>query len=62
MNTVGDWGIFFCQMADIRIASWEKSPLYALFDDVVFSYEVGYVKPQPQIYEIALKRLQNNMD
>jgi len=46
----------------IDVASWEKSPLYALFDDAVFSYEVGYVKPQPQIYEIALKRMNVNLE
>lgn len=29
----------------------------ALFDAVVLSYEEGYAKPEPQIYEIAAERL-----
>lgn len=29
----------------------------ALFDDVVLSYKVGFIKPQPQIFELALKNL-----
>lgn len=41
----------------IDVMSWHKSPLYNLFDDAIFSYEVGYLKPQPEIYEIALKRM-----
>lgn len=41
----------------IDVIHWDKSPLYNLFDDTVFSYEVGYVKPQAEIYEIALKRM-----
>jgi putative hydrolase of the HAD superfamily len=30
---------------------------YDLFDDVIASCAVGFVKPEPQIYQIALKRL-----
>lgn len=41
----------------IDVLHWDKSPLYNLFDDTVFSYEVGYIKPQAEIYEIALKRM-----
>lgn len=36
---------------------WDKSPLYTLFDEVAFSYEVGYIKPEAEIYEIALKKM-----
>lgn len=39
---------------------WEKSPLNKLFDDKIFSYEVGYLKPQIEIYEIALKKMNVN--
>ncbi len=31
-------------------------PEILLFDDYVLSYEVGYMKPHPEIYTIALKR------
>jgi|SRR5581483_9731671 len=30
---------------------------YAPFDPVILSYEVGYAKPDPEIYRIALERL-----
>ena len=36
---------------------WRGSPLDGLFDTVVFSCEVGYAKPDEEIYRIALKRL-----
>lgn len=29
----------------------------ALFDDIVLSYKSGYIKPQPEIYELSLKNL-----
>jgi FMN phosphatase YigB (HAD superfamily) len=32
-------------------------PLRAYFDDVVFSHEVGFVKPDPEIYLTACERL-----
>jgi haloacid dehalogenase superfamily, subfamily IA, variant 3 with third motif having DD or ED/haloacid dehalogenase superfamily, subfamily IA, variant 1 with third motif having Dx(3-4)D or Dx(3-4)E len=41
----------------IDVLHWEKSPLHSLFDGTVFSYEVGYLKPQREIYKIALKRM-----
>lgn len=44
----------------IDVMHWENSPLSNLFDDVIFSYEVGYLKPQSEIYEIALKRMNVN--
>lgn len=31
-----------------------------LFDDIVLSYEVGYIKPDPSIYLLAAKRLKVN--
>ncbi len=40
-----------------EVAGWQGSPLAELFDDVVFSYEVGYVKPDPAIYRLACRRL-----
>ena len=41
----------------IDVMHWEKSPLNKLFDDKIFSYEVGYLKPQKEIYEIALQKM-----
>lgn len=37
--------------------SWSSSILPAYFDDVIFSFEVGLVKPQREIYELACARL-----
>jgi putative hydrolase of the HAD superfamily len=44
--------------ADVNeIAGWEDSPLRRYFNSVIFSCNVGYVKPEKEIYEIALKEL-----
>ncbi len=44
--------------ADVaETTGWPGSPLAQLFDTVVFSCEVGHVKPDPAIYHIGLKRL-----
>ncbi|MDD6275012.1 MAG: HAD-IA family hydrolase [Clostridiaceae bacterium] len=36
---------------------WAESPLCSLFDDAVFSCDVGFLKPDKEIYQIALNRL-----
>lgn len=36
---------------------WNQSPLCLYFDDVVFSCKVGLLKPDRQIYELAMQRL-----
>jgi putative hydrolase of the HAD superfamily len=36
---------------------WNDSPLKGLFDSVVFSSDVGYVKPEPQIYRLCCEQL-----
>lgn len=41
----------------IDVMNWNKSPLNELFDATIFSYEVGCLKPQSQIYEIGLKKM-----
>lgn len=41
----------------IDVSHWRNSPLYNLFDETVFSYEIGYLKPQTEIYNIALTRM-----
>lgn len=41
----------------IDVMHWDKSPLKELFDETIFSYEVGYLKSQREIYNIALKKM-----
>ncbi|GKX66662.1 HAD family hydrolase [Inconstantimicrobium mannanitabidum] len=36
---------------------WDNSPLCNIFDERIFSCEVGYLKPHPQIYQIALEKM-----
>ena len=36
---------------------WNQSPLFQCFDDAVFSCDVGLLKPDRQIYELAMERL-----
>jgi putative hydrolase of the HAD superfamily len=40
-----------------EMAGWKESPIASLFDSVVFSCEVGFAKPEREIYEISLKQL-----
>jgi len=37
--------------------SWEESPLSKVFDDAVFSCDVGFLKPDVAIYNLAMKRM-----
>ncbi|MCH4886222.1 HAD-IIIA family hydrolase [Acidaminobacter sp. JC074] len=41
----------------IDVMHWQTSPLAGLFDETIFSYEVGCLKPDPMIYQTALERL-----
>lgn len=41
----------------IDVMYWKRSPLSILFDDAIFSYEVGYVKTQSEIYQIGLNKM-----
>lgn len=36
---------------------WSQSPLFQYFDDAFFSCNVGLLKPDKQIYEMAMQRL-----
>lgn len=36
---------------------WSQSPLSKLFDQAIFSWNVGYLKPQNEIYNIALRAM-----
>jgi putative hydrolase of the HAD superfamily len=40
-----------------EMSGWNKSPLNNLFDSVVFSCEVGYAKPDKEIYKYSLNEL-----
>lgn len=41
----------------IDVMHWQESPLYKIFDDAIFSYEVGYLKPDKEIYRFALDKM-----
>lgn len=40
------------------ILHWQESPLREIVDTAVFSCEVGALKPEARIFEIAMKRMQ----
>lgn len=40
-----------------EIIAWNRSPIASLFDATIFSCEVGFVKPEREIYELAMKQL-----
>lgn len=58
-----DSGIKICLISNADIIDamyWTESPLYKLFDDAIFSYEVKCLKPNCDIYNIAIKRVNVN--
>lgn len=58
-----DNGIKICLISNADIIDamyWTESPLYNLFDDAVFSYDVKCLKPNPDIYNIAIQRMNVN--
>lgn len=47
-----------CSNADVlESAAWSSSPLAPFFDAAVFSCNEGCLKPEPEIYELCLRRL-----
>ncbi|MGN1179926.1 MAG: HAD family hydrolase [Suilimivivens sp.] len=36
---------------------WKQSKLFSFFDDAVFSCDVGFLKPDRHIYELAMQHL-----
>ena len=40
-----------------EVASWSECPLRDVVDDAVFSCQIGYMKPDPEIYNLACERL-----
>jgi putative hydrolase of the HAD superfamily len=53
-------GLRLCLISNadiIDVMHWDKSPLNSMFDEVIFSYETGSLKPEREIYELALKKM-----
>jgi putative hydrolase of the HAD superfamily len=42
----------------MEAAAWDRSPVAGLFDCALFSCDVGYAKPEPEIYEMCLDELE----
>lgn len=40
-----------------EVSAWPSSPLSELFDEAIFSCQVGLCKPQPAIYQHALRQM-----
>lgn len=60
LKHINESGIKLCLISNVDIIDvmhWDKSPLNSLFHRVIFSYEVGYLKPNREIYELALKEM-----
>jgi HAD superfamily hydrolase (TIGR01509 family) len=41
-----------------EVAEWQNSELACLFDSTIFSYVVGHIKPEPEIYRLACAALE----
>jgi putative hydrolase of the HAD superfamily len=46
----------------MEIAAWKDSPLASFFDSTIFSCEVGWVKPEPEIFLCCLEALKLKPD
>jgi len=46
----------------IEAAAWTQCPIAPYFDVVLFSCNVGYVKPEVEIYELCLQQLQEKSE
>lgn len=58
-------GIKLCLISNLDVIDskhWLESPLSQLLDDWVFSHQVGFLKPEPDIYKIALDRMNAKPD
>jgi len=65
LKKIKEAGIKLCLISNadvIDVMYWKESPLSHLFDEVVFSYEVGCVKPDAEIYDIALNKMKTTPD
>lgn len=62
LKSLKEAGYKLCVISDaayVDIAGWSKSPLSKYFDKTIFSCEVGYVKPDPKLFETALRAMGN---
>jgi putative hydrolase of the HAD superfamily len=53
-------GIKLCLISNLDVIDsmhWKESPLSPLFEEVIFSHVVGLLKPEPEIYKLALDRM-----
>lgn len=60
LMSIKEKGIRLCLISNadkIDILHWKDSPLSKLFNEVVFSCEVGLLKPDVRIYQEALSRM-----
>lgn len=60
-----DKGIKLCIISNadsIDVLHWNESPISNIFDEVLFSFEVGCLKPEKEIYELALARMDVKAD
>ncbi len=58
-------GVKLCLISNADIIDkkyWSISPLAVLFDDVIFSCDVGTVKPNKEIYQLAMERMNTTPD
>jgi hypothetical protein len=58
-------GCELCVISDaafVDIAAWSESPLAQYFDKTAFSCEIGYVKPDPRLFETAKQMMGNPRD
>ena len=58
-------GVKLCLISNADIIDkkdWSISPLAMLFDDVIFSCDVGIVKPNKEIYQLAMERMSTTAD
>lgn len=63
IEKLNDNGIKICLISNADIIDamyWTESPLYNLFNDAIFSYEVKCLKPNSDIYNIAIQRMNVN--
>lgn len=60
LNIIKSMGIKLCLISNADVMDvyyWQESPLSELFDEVLFSYKEGVVKPDEKIYRKALKKM-----
>ena len=60
LNQLKDNGIKLCLVSNADIIDkkyWDISPLKDYFDAVIFSCDVGIVKPDVKIYQLAMEKL-----